>query len=383
MKDLDKIQKGLENSLLYQMSLGSKELYHSNVWAWLIRQDPEFVNVFFPNYNEQYEFEKVEREKHNRDLIVQFDKNGKGYFYVIENKIKSLPSKEQLEKYTVEYLDGKKMLGGVFTGIRNTFEMEILEIQKNNISCNWSFISYNQIADRIQKIAEKSDKVKEKLPQILEYCDNVRTMDDIIKCALEAKENILNYNCDKRLDELLDKTGLKDVFVKLKGADFVRCARDIKLETDLKALLPKNSDFKLEFAKQSFNNGNATIDFRFSNWKEKCEDWLKIGVQLQGEEYRLLAERNKNHKEDEIYEEFKGVWFDENIDEHKKARSVFGKPTSMRHKWCKYGGADSNVNYTFVYQHYLINGKDYETLFESIKSDLKKACDIVEKYNLK
>ena len=39
--------KFLENSLLYQMSLGSKELYHSNVWAWLIEKDPAFISAFF------------------------------------------------------------------------------------------------------------------------------------------------------------------------------------------------------------------------------------------------------------------------------------------------------------------------------------------------
>lgn len=37
----------LSKSLLYQMSLGSKELYHSNVWAWLIENDTSFIKVFF------------------------------------------------------------------------------------------------------------------------------------------------------------------------------------------------------------------------------------------------------------------------------------------------------------------------------------------------
>ena len=44
----------LKKSMIYQMSLGSKELFHSNVWGWLI-----------------------------------------------ENKIKTLPTIHQLEEYTV------------------------------------------------------------------------------------------------------------------------------------------------------------------------------------------------------------------------------------------------------------------------------------------
>ena len=41
----------LEKSLLFRMSLGSKELYHSNVWAWLMENDSNFIGVFFNNKN--------------------------------------------------------------------------------------------------------------------------------------------------------------------------------------------------------------------------------------------------------------------------------------------------------------------------------------------
>lgn len=33
----------LKNSMMYQMSLGSKELFHSNVWWWLIDNDKNFI----------------------------------------------------------------------------------------------------------------------------------------------------------------------------------------------------------------------------------------------------------------------------------------------------------------------------------------------------
>ena len=38
----------LKNSLMYQMSLGSKELFHSNVWGWLLENDKSFIKVFYP-----------------------------------------------------------------------------------------------------------------------------------------------------------------------------------------------------------------------------------------------------------------------------------------------------------------------------------------------
>ena len=39
--------KELEKSPIYAMSLGSNELFHSNFWEWLIKQNPEFAKVFF------------------------------------------------------------------------------------------------------------------------------------------------------------------------------------------------------------------------------------------------------------------------------------------------------------------------------------------------
>ena len=94
----------LKKSLVYQMSLGSKELFHSNVWAYLLENDIEFLKVFLPNF----EFDEylqngfqVYREKENRDIIIYLkNKNGNRTHITIENKIKSLPRIEQLEDYT-------------------------------------------------------------------------------------------------------------------------------------------------------------------------------------------------------------------------------------------------------------------------------------------
>ena len=43
--DMENDIKKLRGSLIYKMSQGSKELYHSNIWSWLIEQDSEFINV--------------------------------------------------------------------------------------------------------------------------------------------------------------------------------------------------------------------------------------------------------------------------------------------------------------------------------------------------
>lgn len=92
--DYEEAVQFLKDSLLYQMSLGSKELFHSNVWWWLIENDKNFIKVFIPNFdpsiykNGEYIWPKRE-EKHRDILIYLEDCNGNKYHIVIENKIKT------------------------------------------------------------------------------------------------------------------------------------------------------------------------------------------------------------------------------------------------------------------------------------------------------
>ena len=68
---MNESKKFLKNSLLYQMSLGSKELFHSNVWAWLMEKENKIINVFFDDVDlGKYEKPYISRECKNRDIII-------------------------------------------------------------------------------------------------------------------------------------------------------------------------------------------------------------------------------------------------------------------------------------------------------------------------
>ena len=93
--------KYLKESPIYAMSLCSKELFHSNFWAWLMEQDESFIEIFFKNEGNK-QLAGVGREDGNRDITVYRKSNKdneKADVYVIENKLKSIPTEEQLNKY--------------------------------------------------------------------------------------------------------------------------------------------------------------------------------------------------------------------------------------------------------------------------------------------
>ena len=122
---MDKEIKFLKKSLMYQMSLGSRELFHSNVWAWLMEIDNNFIKVFFDDLDiMQYKVVKICREKYNRDITIWLERKNvnidRFVYLVIENKIKTLPNIEQLEKYS-EDLNGYRISKAVFTGLINPY----------------------------------------------------------------------------------------------------------------------------------------------------------------------------------------------------------------------------------------------------------------------
>ena len=126
-----KLENDLLSSLLYSMSLGSHELFHSNVWSWLLNYNKEFVKIFFPKVKKDA-ISKITREEGNRDITIWAE----GKAYVIENKFKSIPEEEQLNKY--QRTLGNKFAEGCVTGIIKPHWIET--------KSSWSFISYKDLS---------------------------------------------------------------------------------------------------------------------------------------------------------------------------------------------------------------------------------------------
>lgn len=63
----------LSSNAMFAMSQTSKELFHSNFWAWMLRKYPQiFTKVFYPKYDGKSKVE-VFREKHHFDLMLKID----------------------------------------------------------------------------------------------------------------------------------------------------------------------------------------------------------------------------------------------------------------------------------------------------------------------
>jgi hypothetical protein len=133
--DVEKLKEGLAESPVFNFSLGSKELFHSNFIAWLAVKYPQetgkLFSDFLKNKNGNISIEKVKREKKNKDLWLFF-KNGQEL--IIENKVKSIPDIGQLKAYDKESLNHQNFL--LLTLIEPSFDLPN----------GWNKLSYAQLS---------------------------------------------------------------------------------------------------------------------------------------------------------------------------------------------------------------------------------------------
>jgi len=92
-----KLIESLRISPMFNLSLASKELFHSNMIEWLVNVNKHGMSKLFSSVLavDGLIIESCQREKKNFDLFIEC----KNQIVIIENKFKSIVTKDQLEKY--------------------------------------------------------------------------------------------------------------------------------------------------------------------------------------------------------------------------------------------------------------------------------------------
>lgn len=359
--------KELKNSPIFNMSLSSKELFHSNFWKWLIDLDNNFIKVFFPNFNN--EILEVKREEKNRDITIHITENKK-LLYVIENKIKSMPTKEQLDKYEEKIHEDKKTFEGILTGLETPNFIKECK--------NWNFISYKNIGENIKNIL---NTVKDKINNnfycqiILEYADMIINLNSVINEISKEVGNQLICEDSKSI-KLLKDIRFDDVFKKLKADNFCNYLTQ-NIKNELQAYI-NGTGYEIKIW-PSFSNGSAIIDVRFIK-DDKTINEIHIGIQIQGKQFRRCCQiRGKNVQCKDAYDKYKNAGW---LVQFKKDKQISfnGKlsATGMEKEFCKYESGVGDDRYHHVYQYYYITDYSFENLKNNILQDMKYAVEIIK-----
>lgn len=354
--ELSNALKKLKSSPIFAMSLGSKELFHSNFWAWIFDNYQQFIKTFFPDIDLK-NINDIKREQEHRDITVWTNGNTKAY--VIENKLKSMPRKEQLNEY--ENKLGVRFEGGALTGIKK---------QNFDLPEKWLFISYERIYDGVLEIVELLDDGLHK-SILSEYADVLQSMFKVISAYNRSCANCFpGWGITGMERELLDLK-LWDVCQKLKVNEFIKYTNKIikdKLSEQIKSI-EETTNYCVSYH-TDYTNGSVLSDWRLVQ-KDKNADTpcVSLGIQIQNGQYRKFVQKEgTGFVQENLYDDYKGIWFDD--------KEKIGN-TKMRRDFCCYKGTHQPP-YIFVYQYTMIENYAFDNLCSQIVDDLGKIIELIK-----
>lgn len=306
-KKLKNIIEDLSNNVMFSLSLSSKELFHSNLWAWLGRKYPKmFTEIFLDEKVELDENSIILREYKNFDLYVET----KNSIYVFENKCKSMPNKSQLKEYDTKLAKIKEEKEKeIKTKLISYFEPigRYVWADDNTPSRihDWSIITYNELYNKFKNSFKNNKEIIEKNEKETENNDKI-IIEEYIKCLklLNDLHNSIELNDETTIDEyysLLDNNEIKEL------------SRKINFEKTLERILVnKLTHYVLDKYEKKDEIDAINIDcgrdhvvysdilFYFKGaWVEnedKRPPLNAIGVSLWGKNFRYYANVNKSKK---------------------------------------------------------------------------------------
>ncbi len=325
----------LKKSPLFNLSLSSKELFHSNFLAWLCEIYPEDMGRIFNEYithkpsdltiNEN----NVEREKKNKDLTFQYndgvDENGtdttKATKVIVELKIKSLPDEKQLEKYYDPECQNHLLMSMV---------------KPYFLSETWSFVDYSKFINKLSNIKTHNNYHSE---LIKDYVEFTSSLCKIIKRSevVSDKPFLLSTKKKKPLEELR----IHDVIYKMRSSQLA--------DKLYKALREKNYS-GCNVCRTNWwshtGEGDICIWHGYSNMSGLIQAGILfnknqkgnsqapfsvVGIQFQNNQFRLISEISNNEISLQVAEELKDkeLWFNFNISELTKSRVEHEYPKKM------------------------------------------------------
>lgn len=305
---------------MFRISLGSKELFHSNFLAFLWDCDKQaFLNVIndlLPkgkkiNVTELLEKEEltIYREKENLDLCICHTENNKDCIdIIIENKVKSIPYIEQLDEYRQTAAKPQYKNSTAVTYILLTLA-EVFP-NKEAIERDWNIITYDQLVEAIKQYYRKNN-IEPRLQQyVADYTDFI---DKLSALQIVDKFNDEPFH-NPAIIEAYHKKKLSDLYLKQRGSYFIcmllkkiteaqksnRLGKiDIKQGAKSQASgknVVDNSKNAIIYLASGMNRGKSTITIHIY----PKESQSSYALQIEGNQYRhmfiqsgLIAKRNE------------------------------------------------------------------------------------------
>lgn len=229
-KEQEDFIKTLQKNVAFQLSLTSKELFHSNFLAWLA-EDKDTIGVFKELLQNCFGAEDllsdeskdiiVKREYMNFDFCICDNEAPNKVRFVLENKFKSLPYKEQLEEYQ-EKIETSNKDSEIETSNKDSEPVHycLLSLAQGYKDFgDWKVVTYEEYTEALRNANASKNNNSFKKQLINTYCDFIKTFSDHINESLkevcdkdivnpEAKWDVLTNHqefCEIRCNDVWQK----------------------------------------------------------------------------------------------------------------------------------------------------------------------------------
>ncbi|WP_404986180.1 PD-(D/E)XK nuclease family protein [Chryseobacterium sp. M5] len=351
MNYYDKIQQ-LKNSPLFNLSLSSKELFHSNFIAWICHNYSfEFGSLLVEKFDLKLQnkiITKTTRESKNLDLVIEFE----GQKLIIENKVKAIPDKQQLIDYKTKNNPSDTYI--LLTLIQPNFNLEEI---------GWNLLTYQGLSNLLNQLLSYISIDYHKAI-ITDYVNFITILFDLTNMvAIDFSngffdfygEDYRNFH-DVRLHDLYLKNSYQKLIDEIKKyLNSKIISHEIIVGQKYSHAINKNQIM----ISTTFVNGKSVVNIDYSN-----EDELIYGIMLDGNRYNQY-----------IY-----TWGTKAINISKTADNLQNK-----YRWFKFNNIPDSEIYpkngkkynrfgdNMVYRSAKIkNTTTFSSLFEQIYMDLKK-----------
>lgn len=285
---------------MFQLCMSDKELFHSNFLYALWNNDPtnfeillKKINPDIPNtsawigkreYN-NYDFCLIEEAKDSKA------KNNNIVKLIIENKVKSIPRKEQLDRYAENIADEKTPL--ILLSLMEKFPA------KNDIDKDgkWKIVSYRDLIAWLGEINWSDDLKK----YVNDYCEAMNALvDEVNEYSIEKDTHFFQLKDNEKVYDKYKELRIQDLFDKVWFSQLGQYAADEISKNDFKCDWDKESLAKRIFKETPSNEliylnsgytlrgGGGLLDIKIL-----VQEGIILGVQIQGDVYRRIIEYDK------------------------------------------------------------------------------------------
>lgn len=262
--ELEQVRDRLAANPVLHLSLGSKELFHSNLLGWLLETDEELTRSLFDHFLQPGPCNtfRVRRESHHLDLVIELPGAAP---IVIENKVFSLPEEEQLERYSA---DNIRALG---LGEAQKVLLSLTDPGWENAEHRgWVHVPWASLSGRLAK----------HLAMTRPEGDFVRELAARWESLLWDLSQVLELTRPLLGESLLLDGDRRAVLDAVRIGDAVEKARVRRFRHDLARLLGPDVMRRVDLS-SAFGSGGPIVDI-----KVPLSDGALLGWQLQGQQWR-------------------------------------------------------------------------------------------------